>query len=156
MGFYAVFQTQKRNLKEQMFSKISSGDIELELETFEFSTTQFEKIRKDRNEIYWQGKMYDIVTCVKSNHLVKVVCINDKNEELLFASFHKLVKTTNAGENQKNNSTKNLFKILTQLIIEPEVETKFSFIPSSPKNSFFVLSEYSTLLSKNFIPPQVG
>jgi len=101
-GFIFYFLIERENAKEEAFEKITLSKSKEKVEVLSITKSVinegkiFQRINK--NEIRYEGKMYDIVKEERKNDKIIFYCIHDKKEDKLEKDFGR---TFNKNLNQK-------------------------------------------------------
>lgn len=109
-GAYLVFDSARRSAKKEIKKRIKNNVPEEELYVLSFSRTAVENgsaglTWKDACEFVYKGKMYDIVRTEESQNSITYYCINDAQEEQLFAKLNEMVDDFARHDKNTQNST---------------------------------------------------
>lgn len=94
-GYYFVFKIEQFQQKKELKSKLKKSIPTSELTIFSFNTSspEFNKIEwVEKSEFKYKGKLYDIVYQTSNGENKSFYCINDKQEEKLFANLEEHVQ----------------------------------------------------------------
>jgi len=147
-GQFIVFKSIQYSVKKEIKRKIKNTVPADELHYISLSKSDAEKklnwLEEDK-EFIFNGRMYDVVKVVADADTLHFYCINDEQEEKLFAGLEELVqKEMNATKTEKKVSVK---KAVTDYFHhEKEVHFCATTIQSFNMHSifnkgFFVVSE---------------
>ncbi len=107
-GYYFVFKCDQISIKSEMKNLISNGSNRshyTEVIIVNPSTDHDFKLL-DKDEFWYRGKMYDVISARFSGNSVIFRCINDTREEELLARYDKYsmwVAGMNLPEKSRNN-----------------------------------------------------
>lgn len=156
MGYLIVFKAMQYQAKKEIKSIIKSNLKPNELTEFCFEEKDLGKLvwlEKDKEFIY-NGTLYDIVKIEEIAGKTRLFCLNDEQEEQLFADLDKQVNLHIASDKPvKNDSTKQLVKSILEDYFFSDCQ--FSFINDYSVLNYIHLndSEPMNLSSTLFIPP---
>ncbi len=120
-GYYFVFKCDQICIKCEMKGMISNGsfrDHNVDVFLINPATDRDFKIL-DKDEIWYRGKMYDVISTKISGYSFIFRCINDTKEEQLLASYEKY-STWISGMNlpeRSRNSQAMLYHIIKQALV---------------------------------------
>jgi hypothetical protein len=156
MGYLIVFKTMQYQAKKEIKSIIKNNLKPNELTEFCFAEKDLVKLvwLEKGKEFIHNGTLYDIVRTEKTGEKTVFCCINDKQEEQLFADLEEQVNLHIASDKPvKNDSSKQLVKSVLEDYFFSDFQ--FSFI-----NEYNILkyihsndSEPMNLSATLFIPP---
>lgn len=138
-GYFAVFKVMQQNVKKQIKTSIKQGIPQEKLHSFRFPADK--ELQKkmgirwhEKKEFSYKGKMYDIVYKLQDGNFIIYKCVNDTQEEALFAGLGIQIKNTLHSDPTKSKTLNILqkFNLLyytqNQLKIKNSVkETQISF-----------------------------
>ena len=107
-GYYFVFKCDQIRVKVEMKEMISNGafrDHDVEVILVNPATDHDFKL-SDKDEFWYRGKMYDVISAKTLGNSVIFRCINDTREEELLARYDKYsmwVAGMNLPEKSRNN-----------------------------------------------------
>jgi hypothetical protein len=152
-GYYFVFKCDQIRVKSEMKEMISNGsfrDQNVEVLIINPATDRDFKM-PDKDEIWYHGKMYDVISTKTSGTSLIFRCINDTKEEQLLARYDKY-STWVAGMNlpeRSRNSQAMLYHIIKQALVNKysiQLPTNSSVIvffePDSNIQSVTILPSY--------------
>lgn len=143
-GAYLIFESARFNIRKEVKQRIKAGVPADQLFTLRFRTCDILKGTagiqwKESNEFSYNGLMYDIVKKNIDGEYTIYECINDKQEDQLFAKLDELVKKTTS----KNKNVPQRTRIMLQLLIHEAMineQTKYDIdiqsITFSSNNNF--------------------
>ncbi len=120
-GYYFVFKIKQQKIRKEVKQRIRNSIPleELTLFIFDTSSEEYKKIKwVEEHEFRYNGSMYDIVRQSPGrNGNVSFYCINDSDEEKLFAGLDKYIGDTGSGnENETENDS---LKIVKDYFLHP-------------------------------------
>ncbi len=135
-GAYLVFESVKFGIKKEVKRKIKAGIPDSQLTTLRFLAADVESGTAgidwvEGHEFRFNGKMYDVVRTSNDNGFIVYHCINDTQEETLFANLGKLIdhcRTTDKSAQQKTQH-------LLQFIIHEALQESSSHFAIDPQVS---------------------
>ena len=114
-GHFALFKLAQVDIRNEIKNEIKAGIsdqklllIRLAVGNTSGETTDFKW--KGKNELWYKGGLFDVVKRHFQNDTLFLYCLNDKQEELLFANLGNLINCSS----DYNNLIKNLNKIINQ------------------------------------------
>lgn len=118
-GVLVLFKVQQLVVRREIKRQIKRGlrDDELHVITVS-SENQHELTWKEENEFEYHGRMYEVVRKQTSHHSVTYYCINDTQEEALFAGLDELVRR----KTDHQNPASGIFKKITELLANTNLE----------------------------------
>jgi hypothetical protein len=119
-GIPIAFKFHQLRIRREIKNQIKSGIPEEQLHHLSFSSERSGDIQwTQRNrEFIYRGDRYDIVFSRKEGSIIHYYCINDREEESLFANLNELVGNKLKNDCQSNkNLTVKLIRALTTLYI---------------------------------------
>lgn len=157
VGFYPVFVTLQYETRQEIKMRIKQGIPENEIHKIVFAVNEKINWVREGKEFRLNNQMFDIVRHEQVNGQVIYYCINDKEEEQLFANLDELVKKQMEDESSaKGNTAKLLFKIFSQTYIPVETFL-FTNINVSSKLSFQYDCELTSVnIETETQPPDLG
>lgn len=146
-----ILSMQQGYVQYKMSEKLKSNKA-----TFEkimLSTSEFEKSKINKNEIFLNGKMYDVKSATVYGDIVELVVINDIEEENILVRIKNFVKNTSVPNNKNPDQ---LHQLISLIYLQPFSESLL-FIPSFNINLFCqpklnIVSNYPDILSP---PPRL-
>lgn len=148
--FYYTKNQVNREMKKLIKSKIPIEKLEvIKLTRNDLNGIYYQRIHD--GEFRWHGNMYDIVMEMKSGDFVVFYCINDKKEEAIFATFHKLVDD----KSQRNGLTKSLNKLLNNILFVGFLHDRNVFLIKNiaSLNKIFLNENYCSIIPEVYTPP---
>lgn len=91
-GYYVYFVVRLAHLRNEMRVKLKEMPSE-ELNLFEFTTEEFNKVKVNDAEIEVNGKMYDLARIESEGNRMKVYALHDETEDNLLAFIQEIVNT---------------------------------------------------------------
>jgi len=156
VGYLIVFKTMQYHAKKEIKSIIKNNLKSAELVEFSFSEKDLKKIvwLEKGKEFIFNGTLYDIVKTEKIDEKTLFFCINDKQEEKLFAHLEEQVNLHITSDKPiKNDASKQLVKSVLEIYFFSEFQFSFKNEFNSLKyfhfNDSLPMNQSITL----FIPP---
>ncbi len=114
VGEMLLWEYQMHTVRKEIKTRLKSQIPMNELHRFEFTQQEFDALQwiKKNKEFKRKHNMFDVVKKTKNNDTIELWCINDTEEETLFAQLDELVKnqlTTNQKKDKKNKSKSQTF-----------------------------------------------
>jgi len=116
-GAYVIFETARMNIRREVKRKIKAGVPEDQLHTLRFLNSEIENGTagihwKESREFEYKGCMYDIVHTKYSGDYTIYECVNDVQEEVLFAQLDKMTKEASSKDQNTRQKTRTLLQLL--------------------------------------------
>ncbi len=151
VGYFPAFLFKQNLLRKEIKQRIKKSFPENELSVFSFNKTEYSKLKweKENKEFHYENSMYDIVKkLTDENGNIILYCINDKQENQLFAHLEEMVQ-----KNSSNDKTPlKIFKLLSNIVVSQKIN--FAFVPEKEKNSYSEFqSFFSSFIGKIPAPP---
>jgi hypothetical protein len=150
-GYYIVFTIMQQTARKEMKAFIKKNPPLDKLERLVISDEKMNspeifKYKDDNKEIIYNGKLYDIVCATKDGSNTIFYCINDKNEEQLFAGLNDHIK-----QNFEQNGPlkKRSIQLIKNIIKEVLPVYRLGFM--IPNATEFIYPTLKFLLSTKFI-----
>lgn len=129
-GMYFIIESVRFSVKKEIKRKIKLGVPENELHQLKFLKTDIESGNAELkwledNEFSFQGKMYDVVRTLDDGPYIIYYCINDFQEEQLFASLDNMI----CKQLTENGQAKAKSRLLQRLLIHEAVADICKKIP---------------------------
>ncbi len=157
MGYFVAFKVAQYQIKSDIISEINMGIPTSAESIITISKNDLAKIEWQENEkeMIYEGKRYDIVKTKEDKNSITYYCINDKQEETLFANLDDHINThVITNKPIKNNSPKNLVNDVVKIFFTNQQQ--FNFKTSVNTISFFQIKEdyISASIKTNSPPPR--
>jgi hypothetical protein len=125
IGYYPLFKIRQWQVHEEMKTQIRSALTKDQLQCLAFNTENQQNIHwewdwEGQKEFTYQGKRYDVVRTNTVNKTTYYYCIQDTQEEQLFAQLDEEVEREM--EDQKNplqQTAKKMMKVFSSLLFTP-------------------------------------
>lgn len=106
MGYFIVFTIVKQQVKTSVMNRIENNNS---MEGLSIITIKKENLKdvdwlEDKKEMRYAGERYDIVKSEETKTTVVYYCINDKQEESLFANLYEHILNHVSGVKTKKDS----------------------------------------------------
>ena len=149
-GYYVVFTIMQQSAKRDMkaFIKKNPETDELEkvvISSKEMSSSAIFKFTDD-NEFIYNGELFDVVSKTTDGDNTVFYCLDDRNEEKLFAGLNEHIKNNC----DQNSASKNLSLQLIKNIIKEALPDNYSEMKPSQYITF-LYSDFNPILHKQFI-----
>ncbi len=95
MGYYAVFEIMRRQVRVEMKEKMASSIEKVEMLEIPDGISAGEFYWVHSREFIYLGKMYDVIKKEKKALSTLIYCIHDQKEERLLAGFQKNLDPNN-------------------------------------------------------------
>jgi hypothetical protein len=153
-GYFVVFRLEQYAVKRSMKALIKSGLNEEALEKVvvpngDISTERFGfRLLDEGKEFMYKGKLYDIVKSSTDGKNTVFYCINDKNEERLFANLYEHIKQNNEPNTPAKNHSNNLVKSIIkealpdnsmEMLLTKTADIQFSIYDIAPLQQYIPL-----------------
>jgi hypothetical protein len=150
MGYFIVFKSMQLAVKHDIKRRIKENVPAAELTVIRISDSD----KAMQGRIHWiegkefrlDGRMYDVVRSERRGDTTIYYCINDVQEETLFANLDKQVKEQNQNNPQSSQKRTNLLKILIHeaLVTSKELKNFLIFLGEINTYQKPMLSEINT------------
>ena len=157
MGYFVAFKVAQDQIKSDIISEINAGVSTNEETIITINRTDLASVQwlEDGKEIRYNNQRYDVVKSKEDKSTVTYYCINDKQEETLFADLDNHINThiiTNTPI--KNNSSKSLVNDVVKIFFTHQQQ--FNLNVSVNTISFFQIKEdyISASIKTNSPPPR--
>jgi hypothetical protein len=141
VGYFVAFKIVQHQVRSEVKTAIKQTLTANQLTVIEIhKTEQIQLIWEEQNkEFYYKGELYDIVKTEKKTESTTYYCINDEQEEKLFANLEEHVNNYISGNHlsKKNSSKKNhpdLIKLYlsNKLSATPEIKGQTAIFNTYP------------------------
>lgn len=122
-GLYFEFKIEQAHIRKAIKKQIKAGIPEEELHHFHLSLEEYKKLEWIRPDIefHLSSYLFDVVKKENYNDSIDLLCVNDREEALLFARLDDLIdQRINNESNSKESPIRKMVKIL-----------KIDYIPQS-------------------------
>jgi hypothetical protein len=131
VGAYMVLESMKYSVRKEIKKKIKRSIPGSELHVLQFAISDLEA---GTSQIHWihtgefryKGKMYDIVRRSVQHGYLILHCINDTDEERLFAGIDALVNDLSCKDPKASHKSRIVIHLLTQVMFQEIPTFKFS------------------------------
>jgi hypothetical protein len=158
-GYYFVFKCDQIRVKSEMKAMIRNSSFSVHPEEIVILNPAADRDFKmiDKDEILYQGKMFDVISIRHSGTALIIKCISDIREDQLLARYDKYstwVAGMNSPEKSKNSQAM-LYHIIKHALIN-----KYSVQPPSASSDvrFCELLQHVNSISilPDFPPPRIS
>ncbi|MCE9539538.1 MAG: hypothetical protein K8R85_10000 [Bacteroidetes bacterium] len=157
-GYFIAFKSFQYQVKKEIKAEIKKKINPNELTIIVIDKKQINKIDwlEKGKEMYYHGKLYDIVRHTENDTSITYYCINDKQEELLFANLEEHIAMHIAANKPiKNQTSKKLANNVIKLYFSNEQSIKFNTVLlNSPPFYSINLSYKSSIIETDTPPPE--
>lgn len=157
-GYFIAFKSFQYQIKKEIKAEIKRNVNPNELTAIVIDKKQINKIDwlQEGKEMYYKGKLYDVVRLTKNDTSITYYCINDKQEELLFANLEEHIAAHIAANKPiKNQASKKLSNAVIKLYFSNGQSFKFnSVLLNQPPFYSINLSYKSALIEFDSPPPE--
>jgi len=158
MGYFIAFKVTQHQLKSSIVSEIKSGIITNNATVIIINKNELSKVEwleKDK-EMRYNNERYDVVKSEENNTSITYYCINDKQEETLFADLDTHINTHIINTKpSKNNSPKSLENDVVKIFFTNNNQQ--NLVLTENTLSFFPIKEdyVSQHIKTNSPPPEL-
>lgn len=155
-GYFIAFKSFQYQIKKEIKAEIKKNINAAELTTIVIDKKQINKIDwlENGKEMYCNGKLYDIVRHTKNDSSTTYYCINDKQEELLFANLEEHIALHIAANKPiKNQGSKKLADNVIKLYFSNDQSYKFNPVLLNQVHFFSINLSYKSALIESDSPP---
>jgi|10_taG_2_1085330.scaffolds.fasta_scaffold06222_3 hypothetical protein len=156
-GIFIVFKIEQAHIRKSIKHQIKAGIPEEELHIFNLSKVEYIKLDWVRPDIEFRKnkEMFDIVHMKSLNDSVRLYCVNDKEESILFAQLDKMIKKKMQQESNSLNSPINkVLKLFNLIYISNQTENKsLTYYRMNKKSYHYFTNLYDSPLIKQPSPP---
>ncbi len=156
-GYFIAFKSVQYQIKNEIKAEIKEKISSCELTTIVINLKQLNKIEwlEKGKELKYNGELYDVVRHTENDTSITYYCINDKQEELLFANLEEHINThISADKPLKNNSAKKIVDHVIKLYFSNESPLVFNSISSDISFFQIPLIYTSAFIKINSPPPE--
>lgn len=97
VGLYVYFVVQKEKIHREMKTKLLNSQ-QTALQKITLTIADYQRAKKEGDEIKWQGSMYDVARVERSGEMVIVFGLRDDIETELLAFFKSFVETNQSDD----------------------------------------------------------
>jgi len=156
-GFYPVFVNLQYQARQEIKFRIKQGIPDSEIHRIVFDANEKINWVRDGKEFRLKNQMFDIIRKEIVSGQVIFYCINDKQEEQLFANLDELVaKQLNDENSSKGNAARLLLKIFSQTYVIAETWVFKGNSVSLKVAFFYECNLTSVILETETQPPDLG
>jgi len=160
MGYFIAFKAMQYEIKSNIISQIKLGVPTAEETVLTIAKSDLTNIdwKEQGKEMVYNGKRYDVIKTKEEATTITYYCINDKQEETLFANLDNQINTHIS--NQKSSSkgtTKNMVNDIVKIIFNQT--SSFSFNSEATSSRYFLpyeVSFTSETIQTTSPPPRIG
>jgi len=154
-GELLLWQWQSAQVRQAIKHQLKTQIPAKNLHRFLFTQAEFDALQwyKKDKEFKLDHRLYDIVNKTKKNDTIVLLCINDTEEESLFARLDELVNKQLQSKNQQNKNNKVSATAFRKILNDQDYPTNFaySFIIKNYPN--YSLPIYNQFKAKVLVPP---
>lgn len=159
VGYYIAFKAVQYNVKREIKSEVKRGLGANELTMITINKNDLSTVEwlENGKEMRYNGELFDIVRSAENSSSVNYYCINDKQEELLFANLDDHINRYIASDKPiKNNAAKKLVEHVVKLYFSSEESQQFCLVFSSVIHSVSDFNCLSAQTTRQFLPPELA
>ncbi len=147
-----IFEVRQCFVQYEMLEMISRNKIKHE--SFLLTNSEYKKGSVNNHEIYIDGKLYDIVSKVKTKNNIHLIAIHDKEEENTISNI-KLAIHNNT--NQNTELPKSITGLNTLIFINQGYLQAYFFLPFKTLTyANFCASTSSPVIENTSPPPRIS
>ena len=157
-GYFIAFRSFQYHIKKEIKAEIKKNVNPGELTIIVIEINHINKIDwlEKEKEMYYNGKLYDIVKHTQNDTSITYYCIDDKQEEVLFANLEEHINTHIANNPIKNQEQKKITDNVIKLYFSNEQSIKFTTSLFAEKQfSATKLIYKSALIETDSLPPEL-
>jgi hypothetical protein len=159
IGYYLAFKAVQMQVRKEVQHTLKQNLSKSQLTaiTINKDSVKLLEWKEKGKEFHYQGELYDIVKSDENASAITFYCINDKQEEILFADLDRHITTHIAADKPiKNSTSKKLVDHVVKLYFSNEqsylfLRSEISSIPNT--GSFDYLSNPVEITSP---PPELA
>jgi hypothetical protein len=149
IGYFVIFQCNRFVLRFEMAEQIRSVTPgNLETIKIPISSPDRNLVFSDKNEFFYHGLLYDMVTRVISHDTITYTCIQDKNEQNLLDEFSQFLNQDPGSPDTKNSNP--VLALILDLVNQALIQKTISPKPSEVRD--FVFPVLTCHISEIFLP----
>ena len=146
-GELLLWQWQSAQVRQAIKHQLKTQIPIKNLHRFVFTQSEFDVLQwnKKDKEFKLNNRLFDIVKKTKSNNTIILLCINDTEEESLFARLDELVNNQLQTKNQHNKNNKLNASVFWKIPNEQDTpaDRAFSFtIKKYPNHSYPIHNQF--------------
>lgn len=159
-GYFIAFKVFQYRIQKEIKAEIKQQIDPSELTTIIIDKKNIEKINwvKKGKEMFYEGGLYDVVRSTEDATSIIYFCINDKQEELLFANLEDHINTHIASnKSTKNQDHKKISDHVIKLYFSDEQHVMHQNFKLNQHSFCHVDLFYkSALIEMDFPPPELA
>lgn len=158
VGYFIAFKAVQYSVKREIKTEIKQGLNTTELTMIIVNKNDLSAIEwlENGREMRYRGELFDVVRYTENSNTVTYYCINDKQEEFLFAHLDEHINRYIAADKPiKNNAAKKLVDHVVKLYFSSEDYQPFYHTPTSIMYSSIDFNCLSAQIETNFLPPEL-
>lgn len=159
VGYYIAFKTVQYSVKREIKAEIKHGLDITQLTTIIINKKALSAVEwlENGKEMRYNGELFDVVSSIENSNSITYYCINDKQEEVLFANLDEHINRYIAADKPiKNNAAKKLIEQVVKLYFSFEENQQFYPSFSSIIHSSIDFNCLSAQIETNFLPPELA
>lgn len=158
-GYFIAFKAVRYQIKKEIQSEIKLGLKPSELTAITIDKGKLDKLDwlENGKEMYYKGELYDIVKSSENTTSITYYCIDDNQEESLFAHMDEHINMHIAANKPlKNENGKNLSNSVIKLYFTNAKLISFPVFSSNNLFFSFPLIYNSVIIDVISPPPQLS
>lgn len=154
VGYFIAFEVVQSEIKNEIDTEIKEKINSPELIAIVINKLQLSETKwsEDGKEMYYDDKFYDVVRHTENATSITYYCINDKEEETLFANLEDHINTQIAANTPTKNQKKSVDNVI-KLYFSNELSTKFNIISFTSLQFYPTNLTYKSLFIETDFPP---
>ena len=156
VGYVIAFKAVQFEIKTEVQNEIIKGLNINELTPVTINKNNLATVEwfEDGKEMHYKGEMYDVVKSAEDATSITYYCINDKQEESLFANLEEHINTHVAANKPMQNQKKIIDNVIKVYFSNRHI-AKLNYASSSAiQFSLASLTFQSTLIETDSPPPE--
>lgn len=155
-GYFIAFKSFQYQIKKEIKAEIKKSINSDELTAIVIDKKQINKLDwlEEGKEMHYNGKLYDVIKHTEDAASITFYCINDKQEELLFANLEEHIATHIAANKPiKNQASKKLSNTVIKLYFSNGQSFEFNSVLINQQAFFSINLSYKSVLTETDSPP---
>lgn len=154
-GYFILFKSIQFQVKKEIVAEIKSGRLKKELSVITINKSDLANIEwiEAGKEMRFQDKLYDVVKYSETSTTFTFFCIDDTEENILFANLNSHIKEHTL-ESKPDSKSKKVSDHITKLYFSNHSNTQFFIGVKTNYFPFKNRSFNSVFMKKNSPPPR--
>ncbi len=160
MGYFIAFKAMQYEIKSNIISQIKLGVPTADETVLTIAKSDLKNIdwKEQGKEMVYNGKRYDVIKKQEDAMSVTFYCINDKQEETLFANLDNQINSHIASQKSSSKgAAKNMVNDIVKIVFNQT--SSFSYYLEATSSRCFLpyeVSFTSETLQTSSPPPRIG